>query len=236
VVVQKLNLAPRKTKLAAGPKLSSAEHGSPVPNTMQLTERQEEILAFVSDYQREQKIPPSTRIIKKHFGFSSQTTVVRHLAGLALKGAVEQLADGAWGAKTNEIQSLFSLPIYGEIPAGAPASEEQQNLRALPIDPAIFGVRPSRQHLLWGLEIKGDSMIDAQICSGDIGIFEKREPRVGDIIAALVNETTVTLKRLVEVKGQRILRAENKNYADIIPTSGLECQGVLIGMIRTRVA
>ena len=202
---------------------------------MQLTDRQEEILAFISDYQREQKIPPSTRIIKKQFGFSSQTTVVRHLAGLALKGAVEQLADGAWGAKANEIQSLFALPIYGEIPAGSPTAEEQQHLRSIPIDPHVFGVKTTRQHLLWGLEIKGDSMIDAQIRSGDIGIFEKREPRIGDIVAALVNETTVTLKRLVEVKGQRILRAENKKYADIIPVSGLECQGVLIGMIRTQV-
>ena len=203
---------------------------------MQLTERQEEILAFISDYQREQKIPPSTRIIKKHFGFSSQTTVVRLLAGLALKGAVEQLADGAWGAKANEIQSLFSLPIFGEIPAGIPSSEEQQHLRSIPIDPTVFGVKSTRWHLLWGLEIKGDSMIDAQIRSGDIGIFEKREPRIGEIVAALVNETTVTLKRLVAVNGKRVLRAENKNYPDIIPSTGLECQGVLVGMIRTKVA
>lgn len=202
---------------------------------MQLTERQEAILAFISDYQRENKVPPSTRIIKKHFGFASQTTVVRHLAGLAMKGALEQLADGAWGAKANEIQSLFELPIYGEIPAGPPSGEEQEHLRTLPIDPTLFGIKTTRQHLLWGLEIKGDSMIDAQIRSGDIGIFERREPRIGEIIAALVNETTVTLKRLVEVSGQRILRAENKAYADIVPASGLECQGVLIGMIRPKV-
>lgn len=202
---------------------------------MQLSERQEQILAFISDYQREQKIPPSTRLIKKHFGFSSQTTVVRILAGLAGKGAVEQLADGAWGAKANEIQSLFALPLYGEIPAGTPTAEEQQHLRSIPIDPVLFGVNPARQHLLWGLQIKGDSMIDAQICSGDIGIFEKREPRIGEIVAALVDDTTVTLKRLIQVNGKRLLRAENKNYADIIPTTGLECQGVLIGVIRTQV-
>ena len=78
-------------------------------------------------------------------------------------------------------------------------------------------------------------MIDAQIRSGDIGIFERREPRIGEIIAALVNETTVTLKRLVEVSGQRVLRAENQAYADIVPKTGLECQGVLIGMIRLKV-
>ena len=202
---------------------------------MQLTERQEAILAFISDYQRENKIPPSTRIIKKHFGFASQTTVVRHLAGLAVKGALEQLADGAWGAKANEIQAMFELPIYGEIPAGPPSAEEQVQVRSIPIDPTLFGIKPTRQHLLWGLEIKGDSMIDAQIRSGDIGIFERREPRIGEIIAALVNETTVTLKRLIEVSGQRVLRAENPAYADIIPSTGLECQGVLIGMIRLKV-
>lgn len=202
---------------------------------MQLTDRQEEILAYISEYQREHKVPPSTRIIKKHFGFSSQTTVVRHLAGLATKGVLEQLSDGTWGAKANEIQVMFALPIYGEIPAGPPSPGEQQELRSIPIDPALFGIRPNRQHLLWGLEIKGDSMINAQIQGGDIGLFERREPRVGEIIAALVNETTVTLKRLVEVKGRRILRAENPKYADIIPTSGLACQGVLIGLIRTRV-
>ncbi|MFA5263707.1 MAG: transcriptional repressor LexA [Opitutaceae bacterium] len=201
---------------------------------MQLTERQEEILAFISEYQRNQKVPPSTRIIQKHFGFGSQTTVVRHLDALASKGALEQLADGAWGAKANAIQAVFELPIYGEIPAGTPSAQEQQQLRSVALDPALFGVRPSRHHLLWGLDIKGDSMIGAQIRDGDIGIFERREPRIGEIVAALVNETTVTLKRLVEVGGRKILRAENKKYSDIVPSSGLECQGVLVGVIRNR--
>jgi repressor LexA len=200
---------------------------------MQLTQRQEEILSFISDYQRDHKIPPSTRIIQRHFGFGSQTTVVRHLDALTTKGALEQLSDGTWGAKANEVQSLFSLPIYGEIPAGLPAMEEQQHLRSVSIDPTLFGVRLTRHHLLWGLAIKGDSMIDAQICDGDIGIFERREPSIGDIIAALVNETTVTLKRLVEVRGRRVLRAENKKYSDIVPSTGLECQGVLVGVIRS---
>jgi repressor LexA len=75
-------------------------------------------------------------------------------------------------------------------------------------------------------------MINAHICDGDIGIFERREARPDDIIAALVDGTSTTLKRLVLVGGRAILRAENKRYADIIPAEGLECQGVLIGLIR----
>jgi repressor LexA len=203
---------------------------------MQLTTRQEEILAFISDYQRREKIPPSSRTIQKQFGYGSQTSVVQHLNALAAKGVLQQLTDGAWGAKANEVQALLALPIYGEIPAGSPALREQQQLRSISIDPALFGIRPSRHHLLWGLDIKGDSMIDAQIRSGDIGIFERREPRTGEIMAALVNETEVTLKRLVTVKGKSALRAENKKYPDIIPATGLECQGVLVGVIRTQPA
>jgi repressor LexA len=201
---------------------------------MQLTTRQEEILAFISDYQRREKIPPSSRTIQKQFNFRSQNSVIQHLNALATKGALQQLSDGAWGAKANEVQALLALPIYGEIPAGVPAMREQQQLRSIAIDPAIFDIRPSRHHLLWGLDIKGDSMIDAQIRTGDIGIFERREPRVGEIVAALVNETDVTLKRLVHVRGKPVLRAENKKYPDIIPITGLECQGVLVGVIRTQ--
>lgn len=201
---------------------------------MQLTTRESEILAFISEYQREEKVPPSTRTIQGHFGFTSQTTVVRALDAMGRKGVVEQLEGGAWGAKTNEVQSMFNLSIYGEIPAGIPTMQEQQPDEKIPVDSVLFGIPPSRREKLWGLRIKGDSMIDAQIRGGDIGIFERREPRIGEIIAALVDETTVTLKRLVSVRGRRVLRAENKKYADIIPTTKLECQGVLVGLIRNR--
>lgn len=203
---------------------------------MALTPRQEEILAFISDFQRENKVPPSTRVIQKQFGFGSQTTVMRHLGALANKGSLEQLGDGTWGAKVNEVQTVFSLSIFGEIPAGLPTSEEQKPDEKISVDPALFGISDSRKEKLWGLRIKGDSMMNAQIRDGDIGVFEYREPRVGEIIAALVDETTVTLKRLVQVRGRRILRAENKKYPDIVPAVKLECQGVLVGLIRGKIA
>lgn len=201
---------------------------------MRLTSKQEAIFTFINDYQKREKIPPSSRTIQKHFRYGSQTSVVQYLKALAAKGVLQQLSDGAWGAKANEVQVSLPLPIYGEIPAGPPGLREQQQLRSIPIDPVLFGVSSSRHHLLWGLDIKGDSTINAQIRSGDIGIFEPREPRVGEIIAALVNETEVTLKRLVEVDGKLVLRAENPRYADIVPSTGLECQGVLVGVIRTQ--
>lgn len=195
-----------------------------------MTERQEEILAFIHDFQRTKGIPPSTREIQRQFGFGSQTTVMRHLQALANKGKLEQLADRSWGVKTREVQAqLFELPIYGTIPAGMPSLQEQEPKQRVGFDPAVFGVKhPER---VWGLEVSGDSMVDAHIVDGDIAILERREARAGDIVAALVDDTATTLKRLAYVDGRPVLHPENQRYADIVPERGLEIQGVLVGVI-----
>lgn len=197
-----------------------------------LTERQEEILDYIRGYQREHGIPASARVIKRHFGFGSHTSALKHLRALAGKGAVAQLADGSWGVKAREVQGLMNLPILGAIPAGRPDEREQEGAESVAVDPSTFGVPAARYSKLWALRVSGDSMTGAFICDGDIGVFERREPRPGEIIAALVDDTTTTLKRLVHVRGRPILRAENPRYADIAPREKLECQGVLVGIIR----
>jgi len=198
---------------------------------MKLTARQQEILTFIGNFQRAQKVPPSTRMIQRHFGFSAQTTVVTHLKSLAAKGALEQLGDGgSWGAKTNAVQALLDLPVYEEISAVLPPDEEQWRGKKISVDPRLLKVRANAR--LWALRIKNNEMIDAHIRDGDIGIFQQREPRIGEIIAAFVDETTVTLRRLMIARGRKILRAANSKYPDILPARRIECPGVMIGLIR----
>jgi len=79
-------------------------------------------------------------------------------------------------------------------------------------------------------------MVVAHTMDGDVVVLERREPREGDIIAALVDETTTTLKRLIHLRGRAVLRAANKRYQDIVPERQLESQGVLVGLIRRGVA
>jgi len=203
-----------------------------VHSNAMLTERQEEILEFIRQYQQQHGMPPSTRDIQRHFGFSSQTTVMGHLQALAAKQQLSKLADRKWGLKAQEVQGqLFGLPVFGAIPAGLPAMQEQTAEETLQVDPAIFGVRRPKPHQYWALRVTGDSMIDAHILDGDIVVLERREPRTGDIVAALVDDTSTTLKRLARVGGRPVLRAENKRYKDIVPQS-LESQGVVVGVIR----
>ncbi len=194
-----------------------------------LTERQEAVLDYLRDYQAREGVPPSTRQIARHFGFTSQTSAVQHLRALGKRGLVEQLAHGSWGVKSREVQTHFAeIPVYGSIPAGFADEREQESRETLAIDPRLFGLSPKKRY--WALVVSGDSMIDAHIVDGDLALLEKREPRPGEIIAALVDGTTTTLKRYI-VEGRRaLLRAANPRFADLFPDR-LECQGVLVGLI-----
>jgi len=130
---------------------------------------------------------------------------------------------------------LFDAPVYGAIPAGLPAMQEQEPEETVKVDPAVFGVRKARPHHFWFLRVIGDSMTGAGILDGDLVALMRREPRPGDIIAALVDETTTTLKRLVRERGRLLLRAENPRYPDLVPQR-LESQGVVVGVIRRQLA
>jgi repressor LexA len=127
---------------------------------------------------------------------------------------------------------LFEMSVFGTIPAGLPAMQEQTPDETLSVNPSVFGVRKPGPDQVWALRVSGDSMVDAHILDGDLVVLERREPREGDIIAALVDETTTTLKRLVHVRGRAVLRAANKHYRDIVPEQRLESQGVMVGLIR----
>ena len=200
-----------------------------------LTERQEAILDFVREYQRAQGVVPSTREVARHFD-CAQPTALKHLQVLARKGELEKLADGKWGFKGTITQiQLFEAPVFGAIPAGLPAMQEQEPEEMITIDPAVFGLRKPRPDHFWFLRVMGDSMIGANICNGDLVALVRREPKPGDIIAALVDETTTTLKRLVKVRGRMLLRAENPRYPDILPQR-LEAQGVVVGVLRRKIS
>lgn len=76
-------------------------------------------------------------------------------------------------------------------------------------------------------------MIEAYICDGDTVILEKRMPRNGDIVAALMDGES-TLKRYIEQEGRTYLKAENSEFPDLYPVQELQIQGVLITLIRHR--
>lgn len=197
-----------------------------------LTERQEEILAYLRRTQRETGVMPSTRELQAHFGFASQTAAMGHLRALERKGAIQRLPNKARAVifpEELERGPIVDIPIFGQIAAGMASLAEQDRQGCVSIDVSSLGV--ARNARTFALKVRGDSMVDAHICDGDIVIMEFRQPRHRDIVAALIDGET-TLKRYLVENGKPFLRAENPMFPDLIPARELIIQGVLVALIR----
>jgi repressor LexA len=101
--------------------------------------------------------------------------------------------------------------------------------RQLAMEPTLFGLRtPDRAFVV---KVRGRSMEGAGIRDGDLAVLEKKEPKAGDVVAALV-DGEVTLKRLVTERRGWFLKSENPDFPDLTPRRDLEVQGVLVGLVR----
>ena len=198
----------------------------------ELTKRQQEILDYLRMTQRTAGYTPSTREIQHYFGFASQTAAMSHLRALERKGVIQRLPNKARAVifpEELDRGEILDIPIYGSIAAGMSQDAEPEREGCVAVDISALGI--PRHARTFALKVRGDSMIDAHICNGDTVILEFREPRKGDIVAALIDGET-TLKRYLVEKGQPFLRAENEEFPDLIPARELIIQGVLVALLR----
>ncbi len=177
-----------------------------------ITLRQQEIVQYLRDSQRKTGVMPSTREIQHFFGFASQTAAMSHLRALERKGVIQRLPGKARAVIfPDELDrgEIVDVPMYGSIAAGMSQDVEQERQGCISIDVTALGI--PRNARTFALKVRGNSMIDAHICNGDTVILEFKEPRKGDIVAALIDGET-TLKRYLVEKGKPFLRAENADF------------------------
>ncbi len=197
-----------------------------------LTKRQQQILEYLKSAHRQTGIMPSTRELQHYFGFASQTAAMSHLRALERKGVIQRLAGKARAVifpEDLDRGEIADIPIYGSIAAGMAQDAEPERQGCISVDITALGI--PRHAKTFALKVRGNSMIDAHICNGDTVILEFREPRKGDIVAALIDGET-TLKRYLIDKGRPFLRAENPDFPDLIPARELIIQGVMIALLR----
>ena len=200
---------------------------------LELTQKQQAVLDFLKSEHRKTGLIPSTREIQAHFGFASQTAAMSHLRALERKEAVIRLPGKARAVMfpdEMEREEIVDIPVYGSIAAGMSEAQVQDQESCLSIDVSSLGLRGNAK--TFALKVRGESMIDAHICDGDTVVLEFREPRKGDIVAALIDGET-TLKRYVVNRGKPYLQAENELYPDLIPARELVIQGVMVALLRS---
>lgn len=196
-----------------------------------LTERQQEIVAFIREYRSRRGIAPTQREICQHFGFSSFGTLQKHLRLLLEKGVLVRdwnqrrsldVADDAVPVAALEI------PLLGRIAAGSP-------IEVLPGDDRIHVPESlTRKGENFVLLVSGDSMVDEGIRDGDWVVVHRRtRAQNGEMVAALLNGEA-TLKRLFrEADGHVRLQPSNEKLQPIrAREEDVQVQGIVVGLMR----
>lgn len=199
-----------------------------------LTRRQKEILDFIIDCIREDRMPPTIAEIGENFGITSTNGVNDHLVALEKKGYIErsskarsiQVTDkGAAGLYEAD---AAALPLVGRIAAGSPILAEENIEEYIPV--AAAQASPGG----FCLTVQGDSMIDDGILDGDtIVIDPQKRVRKGDVVVALI-DGEATVKHFYRDGDSIELRPANSSMKPMhFHAREVELQGVVVGLQRT---
>jgi repressor LexA len=199
-----------------------------------LTKRQKEVYDYVSQFIELHGYAPSYREIATYFKYGSVATVAEHIESLVAKGMLQKGENEARSiqlVKTDmDVNPNIGLPILGLVAAGQPIETLGTHPETLEVPSFMVGRKNS-----YVLQVKGDSMIDEGIHTGDyVVVMEKSVPSNGEMVIALLNGGEATLKRYYKEHNHIRLQPSNSAMEPIIvePGTPIEIQGVVIGLIR----
>jgi len=224
-----------------------------------LTQRQREILDFISASIVERGFPPTLREIGEHFNIKSTNGVNDHLKALEKKGHLRRedlksramrpvLPDGSGEVVplrrtpmgTGNValvpqppqDDLVEVAIVGRVAAGQPILAVENVSDTVRIDRVLLGGHRE----VFGLRIVGESMIDDGILDGDYVFVKKTAAaKPGDIVVAMI-EGEATVKRYYP-EGDRIrFQPANQNMTPIIVRrsdfKSVDIIGIVVGVYR----
>ncbi|RCG26861.1 transcriptional repressor LexA [Sphaerisporangium album] len=201
-----------------------------------LPRRQQRILAAIRDWVVRYGYPPSTRQIGDAVGLRSSSSVSRHVKSLEDKGFLRR---GTTMTRPIDVRlflrhsapepagDLVAVPVVGDIAAGTPIAADQHVDDVLTLPRGLTG-----RGTVFGLRVRGDSMIDAAICDGDIVVVRRQpEAHSGQIVAAMIDgEATVKVYRRRD--GHIHLEPRNPAY-DVLDGDDAVVLGIVVSVLRS---
>jgi len=198
-----------------------------------LSAKQQQILDYIKEEILKKGYPPTVRDICEAVNLKSTSSVFSHLETLEKRGYIRrdpakprtiEIIDDSFNMVRTE---MASLPVIGTVAAGEPILAEQNITNYFPVPAEMV---PSGEPS-FVLKVKGDSMINAGIFSGD-QIFVQccNSARNGDTVVALVDDSA-TVKTFYKEQGHIRLQPENDTMDPIIVD---DCQilGKVFGVFR----
>ena len=197
-----------------------------------ISKKQSEILEYIKEQILEKGYPPAVREICEAVHLKSTSSVHAHLETLEKNGYIRrdptkpraiEICEYSFQLVRNEITSI---PIIGTVAAGQPilAAENIEGYFPVPVD-----MVPNAETFI--LKVKGDSMINAGIFSGDQIFVERTNvARNGDMVVALVDDSA-TVKTFYKEQGHVRLQPENDTMDPII-VDDCDILGKVFGVFR----
>jgi repressor LexA len=207
---------------------------------MPLTKRQKQVADLIDAFVQRHGYSPSYEEIATGLNLASLATVHKHISVLESK---HYLKRGFNQSRSLELTQKYfqeqrrtrqetpfslDLPLMGRIAAGSPV-ESVQGLERLNLGDFVG------HDDVYALEVRGDSMIDDHICSGDYVLIENtKQARDGEIVVALVRGSETTLKRFYREAGEvaRLQPANSSMQPIHLPLADLEIQGRVLAVLR----
>ena len=212
--------------MAAGKGRAVSELPDGPPDASGLTPRQQRVLEVIKESIEGRGYPPSMREIGERVGLTSSSSVAHQLRTLEEKGFLkrdpnrpramqvftpgEVVESGTGDAGVNPMPPATYVPMVGRIAAGGPILAEERIEDVYPLPKTLVG-----DGTLFLLEVVGDSMIDAAICSGDY-VVVRQQPTAenGEIVAAML-DGEATVKTFQRKDGKVWLLPHNDAYDPI---------------------
>ena len=197
-----------------------------------LTERQRDVLSFISSRIESDGVAPTLQEIADAFGFLSTASAQKHVAHLERKGFLQREKHQKRGLVLSQTLAdtvpATVLPLFGVVAAGAPIEsipdEEQVSV------PADF-LRAGDHYVL---RVRGDSMIGDGVHDGDLVVVQRAgDAPDGEMVVALLGDE-VTLKRIYREDPSNIrLQPANPTLPTlIVPAAEVQVQGIVVGLLR----
>ena len=199
-----------------------------------ITPKQQEILEYIKETILKKGYPPAVREICEAVNLKSTSSVHSHLETLEKNGYIRrdptkprtiEIIDDCFNLARREV---VNVPLLGTVAAGMPllAQENIENYFPIPAE-----MLPDKEVFM--LRVKGDSMIEAGIFSGDLIFVEKAvTAENGEIVVALLDDSA-TVKRFYKEDGYYRLQPENSSMEAIL-TDEVQILGKVIGLFRMK--
>ena len=182
-----------------------------------ISSKQQEILDYIKEEILKRGYPPSVREICEAVHLKSTSSVHSHLETLEKNGYIRrdptkpraiEICDDSFQMIRTE---MVNLPIIGQVAAGMPILAEENVESYFPVPAELV---PHGESFI--LNVKGDSMINAGIYSGDkIFVNACSSARNGDMVVALIDDSA-TVKTFYKEEGHIRLQPENDTMEPII--------------------